>query len=130
MKKLIIILSIFAITACSMVEIKPVVDLAERIAARRLAYEIAKNNPEIIIPGLAICDRLTASEGQEAIDLTAYATAELIKLVGDDPMLMADLSDLLSMIEIKPMGAIDIPKLKTAAVGFKQGLLMAREKAK
>jgi len=131
MKKLIIIFTIITLAGCSMVGIRSdVSDVAERIIARRLAYEIARENPEIIKPGLIICDTILDESNTSTLqNHYAYIVSALSDYTASDPMLRADLMDLLSMLEIKTPDkpvSISVDKLKTAVVGFKQGLEAAK----
>lgn len=128
--KIIAILIVILLAGCSMVEIKPASDLAEKIIARRLAYEFGKKNPEMIDHALAVCEILIADGAEKSVQSVsgAYAIGLLVKYTSEDPLLKADVEDLLSMIEIKTQAGseLDMVKLKNSALGFKQGLEMAR----
>ena len=132
MKRLVVLsIVVFMLAGCAGIQIKQdVADMVEIMAARRLAFELAKQDPGIIKPGIIICDSLIGSvDPDETENITLYAIEKLTEYVGNDPLLKQDLTDLLNIIEIEtPGGQIDIPKLKKIATGFKQGLLMAQRK--
>ncbi|MBU0959808.1 MAG: hypothetical protein KKB31_07715 [Nanoarchaeota archaeon] len=131
MKKFIVLpLLLIFLIGCAGIQLKQeVTDVIVTMAARRLAYELAKQDQSIIRPGIIICDTLMATEDlKKADEVTAYAIAKLSELIGNDPLLKQDLTDLLSLVEIKITGPPNLPKLKNAAAGFKTGLLMAERK--
>ena len=130
MKKLIVIpfIMIFLIS-CAGIQLNDTQSILGEIAARRLAYSLAKSNPEIILPGLVICDGILKSSGESTIRLANGALILLIDTVGDDPMLKADLATLLGVINISmPEKLPDSTILKAAASAFKVGLEAAKER--
>jgi len=128
MKKLIVLpmLLIFLI-GCAGIQLNDTQSILGEIAARRIAYSLARSNPEIIGPGIAICDGILKSSGESTLRLANGAMILLIDTVGDDPMLKADLSTLLSIINISmPEKLPDSTILKAAASAFKAGLEAAK----
>ena len=134
MKKFIVLplLLIFLLTGCGIFTINPQIEtILEQMVARRLAFELAKDNQEIIVPGIAICNVILRAPDKAMIDVYLQdATKKLTNYVASDPLLQADLLMLLGMITIKtPEGPdLNLIILKNAAEGFKTGLLMAERK--
>jgi len=130
MRKFIIlpVLLIFLI-GCAGIQLNDTQSILGEIAARRIAYSLARSNPEIILPGLVICDGILKSSGESTARLANNALILLINTVGDDPMLKADLSTLLSVINISmPEKLPDSTMLKSVASAFKVGLDAAKQR--
>jgi len=131
MKKLIVIpfIMIFLIS-CAGIQLNDTQSILGEIAARRLAYSLAKAHPEIIPTGIAICEGMMGSSGDNLNALTYKALDLLVMKMGDDPMLQADL---LLVLKLTGMGNIDAPipnqaLIKQAASAFKVGLEAAKER--
>lgn len=106
-------------------------DAILKIAARTAGYEIGKKNPELagkIAPYLEAY--LQAETLQEAV---IRQGAELLIQQAGDPIIQANIRDLLAMIEVKPpeVGSpvLSQEKLRIALVGFQEGLLLAKASA-
>lgn len=106
-------------------------DAILKIAARTAGYEIGKKNPDLsgkIAPYLEVY--LQAETLQEAV---IRQGAELLIQQAGDPIIQANIRDLLAMIEVTPpeVGSpvLSQEKLRIALVGFQEGLLLAKASA-
>ena len=102
-----------------------------KIAGRRAGYELAKEYPDIAVEVHAACQEIIA---QNKPDLVGIAVNRLIAVMLaaeiDDPLLAADISDILSMIQIEP--GVELTKnqmavIKAVAKGLVSGIEMAKE---
>jgi len=71
-----------------------------KITARHLGDYIVKKYPVSQIPGLIVCDSITG-DGEALINLLLK-----IKNISNDPILLADLRDILSLLELSLDGLI------------------------
>lgn len=108
----------------------------ERIAARTLAYKIAEKNPELVDEMSNFCgDFIKTLDAQENVyTMILNAKQYLGTQITDDPLMQANFSDLLSLLNVSVVPAPDtnvnvLPpdialKLRVAAVGFLEGLIL------
>ena len=98
-------------------------ELAIKIAAKHLAYELAKENPDLINKGIEYADGLIATtSGFEP--LFAFALNQIDKEV-KNPVLRSDYRDLVGLIKIE--GNLDFGKAKVVCSGFRAGLILRKE---
>ena len=105
-------------------------EVIAKIAGRRAGYELAKEYPAIAVEVHAACQEIVA---QDEPDLVGIAVNRLIVVMLaaeiDDPLLAADISDILSMIRIEP--GIELTKnqmavIKAVAKGLVSGIEIER----
>lgn len=104
------------------------------ITARRLAYHVALNNPEIIEPGQALCFALANQEGGDLAPLLADALKRLDVEVEDDPLLASDLATILALLKINLEDQVPLTErqrelIEIGARAFSAGLAFAKKKA-
>ena len=139
MKKLIICLALLAFIVpigCSSLQIgnEQTQEVIIEIAARNLAYQIAKKNPDIVVPGIAFCRGFLEVTGDKAqtVILLDKAMEYLAERIGGDDLLMADMMTLAKLLGLNldlPDLSLDIPKLrlvKVAVSGFLSGLELVK----
>ena len=125
---------IFAVVGCAGGQIQIDQDGQEviaKIAGRRAGHELAKEYPGIAVEVHAACQEIVA---QNEPDLVGIAVNRLVAVMLaaeiDDPLLAADISDILSMIRIEP--GVEITEnqmviIKAVAEGLVSGIGMATE---
>jgi len=96
-------------------------DLIEQIAGKRLAYELAYQNPELIKDGIEFCDLVLEADTNIEF-LIGKGLERLRDEVGSkgDKMLVSDLELIMGQVQID--GKYDFNKVKNFVVGFKKGL--------
>ena len=103
--------------------------------ARRVAFTIAKNNPNKIDTWLEWVDKgLALKPGDEPIKLEWLLT-ELLNQADLEPLLQKDIEDVISLFEmpqIQPpdsqyLTALYIERIQLIFKGFKEGLELAKE---
>lgn len=111
-------------------------DVLITITARNLAFFVARNNSQIIEPGIAFCSAFTGATPIDIQPLIAQGLKYLDLEVKDYPMAKADLETLLGLFNIQILNA-DIPltprqiiMVKIAAAAMKQGFEFARDNPK
>lgn len=132
-----IVLAILAafMAGCAGVTINTTEDTNEILTegiARRVSYHVALEYPEMIKPGLAVCEGVLGSD----IDSDPNeAVAQVVMYLSDklnDPLLKDDLNDLMRLMQFQvAMEEEDAAKLRyvmAAARGIKRGLEAAQEK--
>ncbi len=124
MKKLSVLVLIFTLLACASVSIQN--QVIQEIAARRLAFTLAKANPSIIQPGIVACDAIIGAQDIDTATVAAeFAAEQLSKYVGNDPLLKSDLESIFKTTGINGP-KLDLTMLKAAAMAFRQGLELAK----
>lgn len=93
---------------------------AATIIARRIGAGFAAKNADLIAPASAFCDLVVT--GQITDETVAAAKNYLEANIGNDPLLMQDLNDLLKLVRIGSTNQLDIDLIRSAAQGFKTGL--------
>jgi hypothetical protein len=104
------------------------------LAAQRVGYMIAKNDPGMKPTLIAKADELIQVAGSGNVDLTKILVDQAIKLAGDhfagDPLLPLEIATVAKLIGIK-FAAISIPVgdklgiVKLLAEAFKRGVAVA-----
>ena len=96
-----------------------VADVAVKIAARRVGSLFAQQTPGSVDIAKAICDGLQQSEDGDLTPLIGQAADKI-----DDPLLRADIQDLMDLISIKVDGGegTEIHFLRISIDAFRQGL--------
>jgi len=120
---------IFTLAGCAGSQIQIDQDGQEtiaKIAGRRAGSELAKEYPDVAEHVYAACQDIVSQDEPDSISiavnrLTAIMMAEEI----DDPLLAADISDILSMIKIEPGIEITLDQMaiiKAVAEGLASGI--------
>lgn len=123
------ILSLFLVQACAWIEVNTESSNAvAKISSRRLGFEIAKKYPEAVPELSAACQAILV-EGNET-DIIKALVRHVTDVLGsyiDDPLLSADISDVLGLIKIKPgipITEAQIKLIQTVASGLVTGMEM------
>jgi hypothetical protein len=96
----------FAVVGCTGTQIQIDQDGKEviaKIAGRRAGSELVKEYPDVAEHVNAACQDIVAQDEPDFISIaTNRLTAIIMAAEIDDPLLVADISDILSMIKIEP----------------------------
>jgi hypothetical protein len=97
------------------------------MAARRLAYHVAVQKPEIVPPGIDLCEKILASNDIKITNKLVSVGIDMLmhQIKSIDPFLMEDLLTIMEILNIRPdgtFGEMNIDELKFIVSGFKQGL--------
>lgn len=94
---------------------------AATIIARRIGVGFAEKNADLRVPASVFCDLVITGEITD--ETVAIAKQYLEANLAHDPLLMADLNDLLKLVSLDTNGGqLDIGLIRAAAQGFKAGL--------
>lgn len=98
-------------------------EAVERMAARTAGYLVAKEEPELAAEILPYIETYLAAPTLQA----AVIQEGIVYLEGKikDPLVVANVRDVVEMIKIPEEPLFDETKLRQAIFGFKEGLLMA-----
>ena len=121
---IIIALIVFVMAGCSAIQVQPAENLALQIAAQRVGYYVAKNNPSIVSQATLVAQGVTATKESDAIKVAMnLAIAELVKQFPDDPLLESDLKLIASGIKLDiPAAKIDTSQLEPIIAAFINGM--------
>jgi len=122
MKKLFVLLTCFCLVGCASLKLTGTAqDIAEMVIGKRIAYEIAYQNPELINDGIAFCDMIleTDADINALINLALKRLREEVEKKGDK-LLISDLELIMSAIKIE--GGFDMEKVTNFVIGFQMGL--------
>lgn len=126
MKKAIIaiIITIIMLAGCANIQIQPAEKIALQIAAQRVGYYVANNNPDIAPQAILIAQGIIADKESTALKVAfTLAVSELVKQFPDDPLLASDLKLIASTLQIDvPEAQIDIEQIKPLIAAFIEGL--------
>lgn len=128
----ILLILIVALCGCSVVQIAPESQATiAKIAGRHVGYELMLNYPDVAKEVLPVCQTILNADGNDLIvNLTDQIIITLISVEINDPLLVADISNLVDMIQVKieteltPEQAITI---KAVAEGLSSGIEIASE---
>jgi len=93
---------------------------AASIIARRIGAGFAEKNADLRVPASVFCDLVISGEITD--ETVAIARQYLEENIANDPLLMADLNDLLKLVRIDATGQLNTGLIRAAAQGFKAGL--------
>lgn len=93
-----------------------------KISARVFAFKAAEKNTKLIEPAKVFCEAVINGNINEALLNTAKEF--LLKEFQSDPLMMASLNDLLSLITVEGGSTYDNKLVKAAASGFYEGILL------
>lgn len=100
-------------------------EIIAKITGRRTGFEIVKSHPDIAKEMSIVCQEIIS---QSKPDLVIVAVNSLIAILGaeiDDPLLAADITDILTLIKIESGVEItekQIAVIKTVAEGLSAGI--------
>jgi len=106
-------------------------DVVVKGVARSLAYGVAEKNPDVIAPGVKMIEGMVQVQNDATVvPLLANAVDYLGQKVDGDPLLMANLKDLLGLLNIdRSMPLIlddtQFALMQVALAGFMEGLQLA-----
>ena len=137
MKKILSIISVFVaialLTGCATVQTIGKDDaslLAVKIAAKRIGYAVAKNNPQYKVDIIAYAEALANAEDSSKLINEAIPLAlKKLNTFAVDPVLQSDIADLVTLIKLKiPDVDIGIKSnmAKAALGGFVAGCKLAQ----
>ena len=112
-------------------------DALIEVAARRLAYHVARKNPQIIEPGTAFVLAFQSPDGAlvDIGPLLAQGINYLDDEIGDDPLLKSDLETILKLLDIAiidkdiPLTERQIHMVRVGAAAFGLGLQIAKHES-
>jgi hypothetical protein len=131
MKKLLLILTgVILLTGCATFDLNDSQEVAIEIVARRIAYHVSLNNPDIIEPGIQYCNKaLRVNDGPILVSMIQTGISYLEPKLADDPLLVQDLASLLKLINLdidEATGSFDIGQLHFIVRAFQAGFEMAK----
>lgn len=134
-----IILSMIGIMALSgCIALDPAEEVIAEMAARRVAFYVGQAHPDLIEPGVAVCDEILQAEDVITAKPLLMKAVEVAinSLEIDDPFIAQDIVSIMKLLGIDREGnlstdilgneALDLGDLKTVAAAIKSGLLAAR----
>lgn len=133
MKKIIAAaLILVVLTGCANIQIQPAEKIALQIAAQRIGYYVATNNPDIATQAILIAQGVLVEKESTAFKLAfALATAELLKQFPNDPLLKSDIKLIAQGIKIDiPETQLNIKELEPIIAAFINGVTIAQEQNK
>lgn len=123
------VIGMFMMIGCTGAQVQIDQDSQEtvaKIAGRRAGNELAKEYPDIAEHIYAACQDIIAQDEPDFISIAANRlTAIILAAEIDDPLLVADINDILSMIKIDPGIEITTDQMaviKAAAAGLISGI--------
>ena len=84
--------------SCAFVKLNPTQKVITKISARRIGLAFAEKYPEYRDEAVKVCDRIVNSS-DDPNDLIREAINNLLKAIEDDPLLQADVRDVLALID-------------------------------
>ena len=111
---------IFATAGCVTLD-KPG-ELALILSAQNLAYTIAKDDPDVIEPGLIILKSI--EEGRESDEYAQMLSAWLINKYQGKPLMVVNIMAIMDSVTVQ--GEINTLRLRIAAKGAIQGLELVK----
>lgn len=133
MKKIIAAaLILVVLTGCANIQIQPAEKIALQIAAQRIGYYVATNNPDIATQAILIAQGVLVEKESTALKLAfALATAELLKQFPNDPLLKSDIKLIVQGIKIDiPETQLNVKELEPIIAAFINGVKIAQEQNK
>jgi hypothetical protein len=125
-KLLLVFLAVFVLMGCSglQIQLDPVTKtVLAKSSARVVGALLAKEEPKVIEPGIQLCMDIENAEGLTDLAPLIQAASRYISA---DPLLLATMSDLASLVKISLEDPIVTPEnealIRAAATGFKEGL--------
>lgn len=89
-------------------------ELAAKIAGRRVGNELAKKYPDIAAEVLILCQEIVSSDKPDVVNIAIKKIVVLLADETGDPLLGADINDLLDLLKIKP--DVEMPPEQVAVV--------------
>jgi hypothetical protein len=130
MKKLLIgiIITMIMLAGCANIQIQPAEKIALQIAAQRIGYYVATNNPDIATQAILIAQGVLVEKESTTLKLAfALATAELLKQFPNDPLLKSDIKLIAQGIKIDiPETQLNIKELEPIIAAFINGVKIAQ----
>lgn len=129
MKKIIVaVLMLAALIGCANIQIQPAEKIALQIAAQRIGYYVATNNPDIATQAILIAQGVLVEKESTTLKLAfALATAELLKQFPNDPLLKSDIKLIAQGIKIDiPETQLNIKELEPIIAAFINGVKIAQ----
>lgn len=127
MKKCTVLFAILLFTAMSCISLyaDPSTDVIARISSRRIGQELQKRYPDTAKGIKTVCEVLVEEAGTSNIETLTMSMIKYLVEHIDDPLLEADIKDLLSLIKIDfefEIPAEQINLVKTIASGLLFGI--------
>lgn len=127
MKKAIIgliITIIIMLAGCANIQIQPAEKIALQIAAQRVGYYVAKNNPDIAPQAILVAQGIIAEKESTALKIAfTLAVAELVKQFPNDPLLKSDILLIAQGIKIDiPETQLNVKELEPIIAAFINGV--------
>ena len=100
-------------------------EIIAKITGRRAGYELAKEYPVIADQVNTVCAEIIATESADLIVVAAKQLVIVLTAEIDDPLLAADITDILTLIKIESGVEIteeQIAVIKAAARGLSAGI--------
>lgn len=133
---LIVFIALAALSGCAALQTVQTLDqdaaaqVAAKIAAKRIGYAVAKNNPQYQADMIVYAKLLYQSEDIQSLVNDAMPVAiDRLGAFASDPLLASDIADLVRLIKIKgPDVAIPVKSAlaKAALAGFIEGCEAAK----
>jgi len=122
-KALCFLTAVFLLASCTMFQLTDTQEVAGSILARRVGHSLAIGQPEMAKQLMPIAGALMGDTGS-VLTLDTFISILTGKI--DNPLLKADVSDLLTLIEIKGsvITAEEMRSIKTIMAAFLQGMRM------
>jgi hypothetical protein len=89
-------------------------EFAAKIAGRRAGNELVKKYPDIAAEVLILCQEIELSDKPDVVNIAIRKIVVLLADETGDPLLGADINDLLDLLKIKPN--VEIPPEQVAVV--------------
>ena len=89
-------------------------EFAAKIAGRRAGNELVKKCPDIAAEVLILCQEIVSSDKPDVINIAIKKIVVLLADETGDPLLGADINDLLDLLKIKPN--VEMPPEQVAVV--------------
>ncbi|MCK9570067.1 hypothetical protein M0R72_14080 [Candidatus Pacearchaeota archaeon] len=126
MKKLLIaiIITVIMLAGCANLQIQPAEKIALQIAAQRVGFYVAQNDPDIAPQAILIAQGIIAEKESTALKIAfTLAVAELVKQFPDDPLLKSDILLIAQGIKIDvPETKLDVKELEPIIAAFINGV--------
>lgn len=106
-------------------------ELAAKIAGRRVGNELVKKYPDIAAEVLILCQEIVSSDKPDVVNIAIKKIVVLLADETGDPLLGADINDLLDLLKIKlnvEMPPEQVAVVVAAAEGLISGIEIGGEK--
>lgn len=98
---LVVVMFVFGCTGGNIQVTQESQEAIAKIMARRVGYELAKEYPEIAVQVSAVCQEIIAQEEPDLVRIAINGLIVVLAAEIDDPLLAADIRDILKLIEIE-----------------------------